>query len=117
MSRASRLRRILSFMPQSTAIIFFGPLLYSIGFLTETSATRLSLFGSWNSMSLFATILPSIVPCVLSFCVNARVSMPVIAGMLCFLSQSPRLFLASQCEKFSLYSLTIRPLMCGVFDS
>ena len=59
---------MLSLIPVSTQIIFFGPLLYSIGFLTETSATRLSLFGSWNSMSLFATILPSIVPCVLSFC-------------------------------------------------
>lgn len=37
---------MLSLIPVSTQIIFFGPLLYSFGFLIETSATRFILFGS-----------------------------------------------------------------------
>lgn len=44
-------------------------------------------------------------------------SIPVIAGMLCFLSQSPSDFFAFQCEKFSEYSETISPFMWMSFDS
>lgn len=95
---------MLFFMPQSTAMMRFGPRLYKIGFLIETSATRLERFGSSNSSSVVATaslaagfwavpgtILPSIVPCERRSWVSARVSIPVIAGILCFLSQSARL--------------------------
>ena len=101
MLRASRLLKMLCFIPQSTAMTRFGPLSYRTGFLIETCATRLSLSGSWNSISSVWsswTILPSIVPRVRSFCVRALVSMPVIAGILCFLSQSERDFFASQWE-------------------
>ena len=96
---------MLCFIPQSTAIIFFCPLLYRIGFLSETSATRFDLFGSSKGVLSFLasavgcwTIFPSIVPWVRSFWVRARVSIPVIAGILCFLSQSASDFFASQCE-------------------
>jgi len=44
--------------------------------------------------------------------VRARVSMPVMAGILFSLSHFERDFLASQWLKFSEYSLTMRPLIC-----
>ncbi len=71
-----------------------------------TFATRLSSFGSWNSVGVNASFLacsgrwifPSKVPSSRRRFVNARVSIPVIPGTPYSRSQSERDLSAFQCE-------------------
>lgn len=104
----------LFFIPQSmsTTVFFFLPVFfvrYVLIVLMLTSATRFSLFGSRKGIFLAAAasfarvvadgsmiILPGMEPCVRRCCVSARVSMPVIAGMLLAVSQSPSERMPSQ---------------------